>query len=138
MKKIGVDMQVKQVEWNTFVRLLNEGKFAAFANGKSRKLVVDPYFQFHSSNIGKGKSNVLAYKNSKVDQLIEKGRGVMDIAKRKKIFTMVNDIIANEFVIAQWSEIKYSLLAVNQGVKMPGYDNKPYFPYNLGMKYWYK
>ena len=137
MKKVGVDMKVKLVEWNTFVKLLNEGKFDAFANGKSRKILVDPYFQFHSDNIGANKSNYLHYKNPKVDSLIELGRKIMDKQKRKKIFTQVNDIIANDYVIAQWSEIKYTFLAISKNINLPKYDKKPYYPYNLGMKYWY-
>lgn len=138
LKQIGIDMKVKQVEWNTFVRLLNERHYDAFANGKNRKIVVDPYFQFHSHNIGKGKSNVIGYSNPKVDKLIETGLKEMNQEKRKVIFTQVNDIISNDFAIAQWSEIKYAFLAISDKVKITDYQNKPYFPYSLGMKYWFK
>jgi microcin C transport system substrate-binding protein len=140
-KKIGIQANVKILEYSTWKQLQDERKFEALSNGKSRTFLaknVDAYNEWHSANVGNALGNYTGYSNPKVDELIIKGRQEMDAKKRKKIFDQVNDIVAEDYAIIQYSESKYQLHAVNSSIILPKYQGKEWFPYDLGLKYWYK
>ncbi len=140
-KKIGVKVHVKILEYSTWKNLQDERKFDAISNGKMRSLKardLDPYSEWHSDNIPNGLKNFYGFKNTEVDKLIMQGREELDAKKRKKIFDRVNDIIASEYVIIQYSESKSSLHVYGSHMALPINDGKTWFPYSLGLKYWYK
>ncbi len=140
-KQIGVDASVKILEYSTWRQLQSERKFEAVSNGKSRSLSArntDPYREWHSDNIGKGLMNYYGFNNPAVDKMIMEARVELDYKKRKKILDKVNDIIASEYLIIQYSEAKFSLHAVSSSIVLPGKSGEEWYPYNLGIKYWYK
>ena len=57
-KKAGVEIKIKVIEWNTFIKLLNERKFEAVRLGWSAgSIEIDPKQIWHSSSISGGGSN---------------------------------------------------------------------------------
>lgn len=140
-KQIGIDCQVKILEYSTWRNLQDERKFDAVSNGKSRDFYpwsVDAYGEWHSNNAKNGLRNYFDFKSSEVDKLIMKAREEFDYKKRKAMLDKVNDVIAEEYVMFQYSESKYALHAVSSNIVMPTYNGTLWFPYTFGMKYWYK
>jgi ABC-type transport system substrate-binding protein len=138
-RKIGVEAKIKILEYSTWQQLQNERKFEAIANGKNRTFYernVDPYGEWHSSNVGSGLSNHLGYVNPKADRLMEEGRMEMDAKKRKALFTQVNDMIAQDLVMFQYSESKYSMFVINSRIDVRMFEGNPWLPYSFGEKYW--
>lgn len=140
-EKLGVKAQIKLLEYSTYKDLVRDRKFEAIANGMTRTFLarlVDAYGMWHSSNVGAGLSNDMGYANPKVDALIEKAREELDPTARKAILDQVNDIVAEDYPMIQYSESKSSLHAVSSKVALPEYQGKNWYPYDIGMKYWYK
>ncbi len=140
-KTIGINASIKIMEYSSWRQLQDERKFDAIANGKNRTMrpwSTDPYSEWHSDNLPNGLKNYYGYSNPKVDKLIETARQEFDQKKRKKILDEVNDIIAQEYILLQYSESKYSLHAINSKIILPSVNGKNWFPYDLGIKYWYR
>jgi ABC-type transport system substrate-binding protein len=140
-KKIGVDAQIKILEYSTWQQLQSERRFDAIANGKNRTFHernVDPKGEWHSASTAPGLSNHYGYMNPKVDALIEKGRVEMDFQKRKSLFTEVNDIVAEEYVMFQYSESKYTMFTLSSKIEPAMWEGNPWLPYSFGEKYWYR
>jgi len=140
-KKVGVQGNIKIIEYSSWKQLQDGRQFDALANGRGRTLNardVDPFGEWHSSNTAEGLGNFYGYNNPLVDDLILKGRDEFDQSKRKIIFDELNDIVAEDYAMFQYSESKDAYHAINSSVVTPGYNGKQWFPYGLGHKYWYK
>ena len=140
-QNIGVNAKVKILEYSTWRQLQDERRFDAVSNGKSRTFLargVDPYGEWHSYNTKKGLRNYYGFSNPNVDKLIETARQEFDQRKRKQLLDKVNDIIAEEYILFQYSESKYSLHTVHNYIGMPEYKGNKWYPYQFGMKYWYR
>jgi peptide/nickel transport system substrate-binding protein/microcin C transport system substrate-binding protein len=86
-KKAGVVLELKYLEWNSFVRNIDDKKMQLFAMGwGGGDVESDPKQIFHSSSANKGGSNYGSYSNPEVDKLIDQGRAELDPAKRTVIF----------------------------------------------------
>ena len=91
LKKAGVDMELKYMEWNSFLKLVDDGNFDAVTLGwGGGDIDWDPKQIWHSSSAVVGGSNFINYKNPDVDKLIDEAREIMDkkprIAKLKKAY----------------------------------------------------
>lgn len=96
-KKVGVKLDIKLVEWNTFIKLLDERNFDAVVlswNGGS--VNNDPKQIWHSSSARPGGSNFISYKNPEVDKLIDEARLEIDKKKRIPLLQKVYRMIAND------------------------------------------
>ena len=96
------------------------GDFQAVSLGWSGRPDPDGniYNYFHST----GGNNRMSYKNPEVDTLLEQARTVADPAERKKIYTQVTKIIADDapFAFVRFpAEIKVWLPAVQGYVHIP-------------------
>lgn len=140
-KKLGVEVKIKLVEYSTYKDLTRSRNFEAIANGMSRSFLarlVDPYGMWHSDNIGPNLSNDWGYADPRVDKLIVEARAEFDFAKRKKLLDKVNDIVAEDYAMIQYSESSAALGAVNSAIALPDIEGKKWYPYNIGIKYWYR
>lgn len=140
-KQIGVDATVKILEYSTWRDLQDERKFDALANGRTRSLMsrsVDAYGDWHSDNAKPGLGNYYSYSNPTVDKLIIEARQTLENDKRKKILDKVNDILAEDHVVIMYSESSYSLHALHSYIGTPDVQGKIWFPYDIGMKYWWR
>ena len=73
MKKVGITMNIKTIEWNSFLKLLDERKFDAVTLGWSvNSIEPDPKQIWHSASMKSRGSNFIGYSNPKVDQLDRK------------------------------------------------------------------
>ena len=96
LKPIGIEIEIRSQEWGAFFKDIQSGNFQLFS---SRWVgVTDPdiyYDAFHSSNFSPGKNRVF-YSNPKLDLLLEEGKREIQPIRRKKIFSKIQKIIAED------------------------------------------
>lgn len=134
LKKAGIDMEIKLIEWNTFTRLLDEQNFEAttlsWAGGSPEE---DPKQIWHSASAIKGGSNFISYKNPEVDKIIDTAREEMDPAKRKVLWQKFARIIAEDQPYTFMFNRKFELYVVSSKIGAV----KPTYTYDIGQLYWY-
>ena len=117
LKKIGVDMQIRAMEWQAFLNMVVfPRKFEAVLLGWGLSLMPDAYSIWHSNGDIKGGYNFIGYHNKDVDRLIEEAQTLTKTKDLsivyKKIFTeIVND---NPYIFLY---IPNSITAINKKIK---------------------
>ena len=133
-KKAGVDLELKLLEWNSFIKTVDERKMQLWAMGWGGGDVEgDPKQIWHSSSAGKGGSNYGSYSNPAVDKLIEQGRGELDPKKRTEIFKKVYTLISDDVPYVFLFNRKFEYYAISNKVKSPG----DTFKYDFGYRTWW-
>ena len=96
-KKIGVNAEVQQLEWGTFVKQVNPPTFDYDVNITARTFYPDPdhylFPYFHSKSVNNPSGS---YQNPKVDELLERGRTVGDPAQRHQTYFEVQKLLEDE------------------------------------------
>jgi microcin C transport system substrate-binding protein len=134
LKKAGIDMEIKLIEWNTFTKLLEEQKFDAVTLSWGGGSAEDDLKQiWHSDSARMGGSNFISYSNKEVDKHIDQAREEMNDAKRKAHWQKAVRLIANDAPYTLLFNAKYDLFLLNGRV---GYD-KPTYQYGYSLQYWY-
>ncbi|HOK40130.1 MAG TPA: ABC transporter substrate-binding protein, partial [bacterium] len=97
LKQINIDVQIKMYEWGTFYGDVVKGNFEMFQLTWVGVTEPDIYYMvFHSSNIPPNGANRGRYKNPIIDKLVEEARYELNIEKRKKIYSEIQKIIAED------------------------------------------
>ena len=133
-KQAGVDVNVKVVEWNAFIKLLDERKFEAVRlSWSGGDLDWDPKQVWHSDSIAGGGSNFVGYRNPKVDKLIDEARLIMDDKTRIKKLKEVYKMIAADVPYIFLFNGKYSFYAHSAKIGK----QKDTYTYGIGSDYWW-
>jgi microcin C transport system substrate-binding protein len=134
LKKAGIDMEIKYLEWNSFMKLLDEFKFQAIAMGWGAGDVdLDPKQIWHSSSAVPGGSNFVSYKNPEVDKLIDKARTQMDRKARVKTLQKAYEVIADDAPYLFMFNRLYTFYATQKRISM----EKPTYTFGVGQNYWW-
>ncbi|MCB0361172.1 MAG: peptide ABC transporter substrate-binding protein [Bdellovibrionales bacterium] len=134
LRKSGIHMEIKIVEWNGFVKALDERKFDAVSLGWSAGSVDnDPKQIWHSESSQSGGSNFISYNNPKVDKLIDEGRQELDREKRITIYKKIYRQIAEDAPYAFLFNNKSFLYAHSSKMQM----EKPVYNYDIGVETWW-
>lgn len=134
LKKAGIDLELKYLEWNSFLKLVDEGNFDAVTMAWGGGSVdPDPKQIWHSSGAVPGGSNFIAYKNPEVDKLIEEARVEPVKAKRVKLLKEVYRRIAEDAPYAFLFNDKFDFYANSSKVGMPAET----FKFDIGKDYWW-
>ncbi len=134
LKKAGIDMEIKNIEWNTFSKLLDEQKFDAVTLAWAGGSPEDDLKQiWHSDSARMGGSNFISYSNKEVDKYIDQAREEMNKEKRKKLWQSAVRLIAADAPYTYLTNPKYDLFLVNSRI---GYD-KPTYTYYYSHAFWY-
>lgn len=133
LKKAGIDMEIKYLEWNSFIKIMDEGKFDALSLAWATTVEFDPKQIWHSSSAVKGGSNFIDYKVPEVDKLIEQARAELDRKKRIPLLRKVYERVANDAPYAFMFNEKYSLYANSARMGKPA----DTFNYSIGYDYWW-
>jgi peptide/nickel transport system substrate-binding protein len=96
LKAIGIDVNIRVMEWQAFLEQIDKRSFDAIILGWSMGRDPDLYDIWHSSKVKKGEYNFIGYKNPEIDRLLVEGRRSFDIEKRKKIYYRIHAILAEE------------------------------------------
>lgn len=131
--KVGVDINIKNVEWNSFVKLLEERNFEAVRLAWGGGAIDwDPKQVWHSSSIQGTGSNFISYSNPEVDRLIDQSRKLYEKEKRIELLKKVHSIISNDYPYIFWFNNRYTLYGHSKKVVKP----KDTFKYGIGQEYW--
>lgn len=134
LRKAGIDMEIKFLEWNSFLKLLDEGKFDAVNLGWGGGSVdPDPKQIWHSSSAVAGGSNFISYKNPEVDKLIDQARLEPNRAKRVQLLKNVYQKIAEDAPYAFMFNDKFTFYATSAKVGMPAET----FKFDVGSDFWW-
>lgn len=134
LKKAGIDMELKYLEWNSFLKLVDEGNFDAVTMAWGGGSVdPDPKQIWHSSSAVVGGSNFIYYKNPEVDKLIDEARVEPNKAKRVAALKKVYAKIAEDAPYAFLFNDKYVFYANSSRIGMPAET----FKYEIGKDYWW-
>ncbi|MEA3364608.1 MAG: ABC transporter substrate-binding protein, partial [Candidatus Hydrogenedentes bacterium] len=95
LKRAGIEMTIRPLEWATFTQSLDARKFDACMLGWSMPPDPDPYQVWHSSQAGSG-SNYVAFNNPEADRIIEDARETFDREKRIQLYRRFHEIVHEE------------------------------------------
>jgi len=130
-KKAGVEINIKLIEWNSFVKLLEERKFDACRLAWSVPLDWNPIQIWHTDSF-KGGSNFIGFSSPEADELMTIAKFIHDRDERVKLLQRVEKIIVDEYPYV-WFTYKSST--------MYGYTNRikrevDTYNYGIGSSFW--
>lgn len=131
--KVGVEINIKNIEWNSFVKLLDERNFEAVRLAWSGGGVDwDPKQIWHSNSAKGAGSNFINYSNQEVDRLIDQARQMTDKNERIPLLRKVHKLISADYPYIWWFNPKYVLYGHTKRIQKP----KDSFKYGIGQQYW--
>lgn len=131
--KVGVEVNIKNIEWNSFVKLLEERNFEAVRLAWGGGGVEwDPKQIWHSSSIAGAGSNFISYTNPEVDKLIDQSRKLYEREQRIPLLRRVHELISADYPYIWWFNSKYTLYGHTKKIQKP----KDTFTYGIGQQYW--
>lgn len=95
-KAAGIDVDIRSMEWNAYLTDVDNRNFDSIVLGWTATPYPNPKQIWHSSSEANQGSNFVGFKNSKVDQLIEKANAQFDLSARAKTLQEINRIIYDE------------------------------------------
>ena len=95
LKKVGIEMTLRQLEWALFTQLLDDRAFDAVTLGWRLPVLADPYQVWHSSQADKG-SNFVGFINEEADRIIVDARSEFDREKRSEMYRRFHRILHEE------------------------------------------
>ena len=95
LKKVGIEMSIRQLEWALFTQLLDDRAFDAVTLGWRLPVLADPYQVWHSSQADKG-SNFVGFVNEEADRIIVDARSEFDREKRSEMYRRFHRILHEE------------------------------------------
>ncbi|HEU5424996.1 MAG TPA: ABC transporter substrate-binding protein, partial [Nitrolancea sp.] len=110
-KKLGVDATPELIEWNSFLdRITKQKNFDLFFEGFSWGVDPDQTAWFATSS-QKGGLNRGNYSNPQVDKLLQDGLATTDQAKRKDIYTQLENIVMDDlpYVVTDFPKAAYGV-----------------------------
>ena len=133
LKKAGIVLSLKVVDWNSLETAIDSGKFEAVAMAWGGVVYNDPKQIWSSSSHTKSGSNFIGYSNPKVDKLIDQARTELNTKRRLPMMHKIYSLIRNDYpYIFLWSP-KYSLYAYDKRMQMM----KPTYKYDIGTSTWW-
>jgi ABC-type transport system substrate-binding protein len=132
LKKAGVHMNIRIIEWNSFIKLLDERNFEAVTLAWSAGSAdIDPKQVWHSDS-RKGGSNFVGYNNAEVDSLIDQARRTLDDTDREPLLRRVYRIIAEDAPYVFLFNDQYILYGHSKNISK----EVDTFPYDIGTSRW--
>ena len=134
LKKAGIKMELKVLDWISFVRLIDDKNFDAVVLGWTAgfSIDLDPKQIWHSSSSQKGGSNYIGYSNPEVDALIDRGRSQFNKRERIKYFKKVYRLIAADVPYIFLFTLRQRFYGVNDRIET----YRPSWNYSIGLFYW--
>lgn len=97
LKKIGLTVNIRILEWSTFLnQYVNKKNFDALILGWNTAVDPDQFSLWHSSQAGEGQYNFMSYKNKEVDELLVKARTTFSREERKECYHKIQDIMRED------------------------------------------
>lgn len=133
MKKVGITMNIKIIEFNNMLKLMDERKYDAMTLSWSvGSLEQDPKQIFHSSAIPTPGDNFVSYNSPELDKVIDQLRVTMDKNKRRTFYHKAHEIIAADQPYSFFFNSKFTLYANTTRIKK----QKDTFKFDVGKDTW--
>lgn len=125
LKEIGIDAEIKVLEWAAYVNALGTGQHDMFILGWVCQ-TPDPdmavYSPFLSTNKGAG-GNYAYFSDSKLDSLITQGRSMADSDARKEVYYQIQQEIIDQ---APWVFLNNGEQVVGTSKSVKGFKPSPF------------
>ncbi len=131
LQKIGVDMEIRPLEWGALSTRLRNKEFDAIMFGWSLDYDPDLYDIFHSDSIKDG-LNYGSYSNPKIDALISLDRHTLDKNQRIKYQFQMHQILHEDQVYTHLFSRK-AIVAIRKNLKGWGIGKDGLFNYYPGL-----
>lgn len=95
LSKVGIDLEVEQMEWAAMLMRISRRDFDAVSIGRASPLNQDPYQVWHSTQSESG-SNYVGFENREADKIMEEARLEFDESKRRAMYFKLQEIIHDE------------------------------------------
>lgn len=96
--RVGIQLTIRTYEWGTFYADVKSGNFQLYL--LTWVGIVDPdiyhHYTFHSGSVPPKGANRGHYVNPELDRLIERGRTTLDQEERKRIYSQVQKLVAED------------------------------------------
>jgi len=97
LKKIGIDVDIRVIEWSTFIReYIDKKNFQAVILGWQLGRDPDNYQMWHSSQQKEGEYNFCGYSNPQVDHWLVEARQTFDFKQRQALYWKIHRQIAED------------------------------------------
>jgi peptide/nickel transport system substrate-binding protein len=97
LQKVGVELEIRSYEWGTFFSDVKKGNFHLYSLAWVGVMDPDIEYQiFHSASVPPNGDNRGRYNNAEIDRLLEQGRITADETARKRIYSRVQEILADD------------------------------------------
>lgn len=130
-KKAGVEINIKLIEWNSFIKLLDERKFDACRLAWHVPLDWNPIQIWHTDSY-KGGSNFIGFSNKEADRLMTEAKYIHDRSERVKVLNKVEKIIVNEHPYVWFFYKPNTMYGYTNRIKR----EKDTYNYGVGTSYW--
>lgn len=135
LRKAGIEMEIKHVEWSSFIKLLDDQKFDAVTmSWIPGSLEQDLKQIWHSTSNKPGGSNFINYANPEVDKTIDKAREELNTKKRRMLWRKAYRLIADDAPYAFMFSTRYDLYFVWDHIGM----TKGTMKFDRGSSYWWR
>ncbi|WP_097027856.1 glutathione ABC transporter substrate-binding protein [Clostridium peptidivorans] len=125
LKEVGIDAEIKILEWGAYLDGLSKGEHDMFIIGWTCQ-TPDPdlavYAPLHSSKAGTG-GNYSFFKNAKVDELIMKGRVMKNSPEREEIYKEIQKEVKEQ---APWVFLSNGEQVVGTSKSVKGFVPSPF------------
>ena len=124
VKKVGIDLEIKQYEYGVWLERFNRKQFATTMNITGGNADPDTllYNRIRSAPADVSGVNQNNWKDDDVDKLLDEGKGVTDVAKRKELYTRIQKLLV-ERVPQIWLFSGDVITVTKKRVK--GYESNP-------------
>jgi peptide/nickel transport system substrate-binding protein len=82
LRKLGIDMTIRELEWATFIENINDRKFDVVNAAWAGEAEEDPYQLWHTSQSENRGSNYTGFGNAETDRMLENARMMIDDKER--------------------------------------------------------
>jgi peptide/nickel transport system substrate-binding protein len=97
LKKLGIDVTIRIMEWSTFIHeYIDKKNFEAVVLGWQLGRDPDNYSMWHSSQQKEGQYNFCSYTNPQVDRWLVDARGTFNFEKRRDLYRQIHAQIAED------------------------------------------
>lgn len=98
LRDIGIDCQVRELDWSIFLQRVRSKEFDAAISGWTGGIVFPPdgYQIWHSSQASEEGSNYISFVNPEVDSLLDEYREEFDLQKRIALYRRFQEVIHEE------------------------------------------
>lgn len=140
LKKVGIKMNIRIIEWATGLKMREEGQFDGFIVAWTREVSpfgFDRQWGSKTADI-KGSDNFSGYKNPEIDKLAAEVDVTFDKKKRIKLVQKIDEIIGHDQPWTFLWELTYFRIAHWNKYSFP--KDQPYLPYSISrnaIDYWW-